>query len=160
MRKIKEYIFSIIAIAIIGSFALIITPDGEGGGIKKHISLIAGLAAIVVIISPLISVLESLSELQFENIGASEKDSEEYESIFYSSYEAAERENLKNGIKSALYDKFRIDESECAVELTVCEGELARVLIRLYGSAVWRDSGEIESYLGNLLGCEIVTAIG
>ena len=160
MRKIKEYIISIIAIAIIGSFALIITPDGEGGGIKKHISLIVGLAAIVVIISPLISALEHLSELKLENIGALEKDNEEYESIFHSSYEAAERENLKNGIKSALYDKFKIDESECAVELTVQKGELCRVLIRLYGSAVWCDSADIESYLGSLLGCEIVTAIG
>ena len=49
--------------------------------------------------------------------------------------------------------------SECSVEITLADGELCRVLIRLYGSAIWRDSKAIEEHFRNLLGCEIVTAI-
>ena len=43
----KEYILSILAASTVGSLILILTPEGDGGGIKKHISLIVGLATIV-----------------------------------------------------------------------------------------------------------------
>lgn len=160
MINIKEYIISIIAIAAIGTFALMIAPDGEGGGIKRYIKLIVGLSAIIVVTSPIFSLIDRLSELKLDSISISQNDREEYESIFQMSYETIERENLKSGIKSALYDKFSIKEDECEIELTTRDGKICRVLVRLYGSAVWCDSGEIEKYLGGLLGCEVVTAIG
>ncbi|MBR2336246.1 MAG: hypothetical protein IKA62_08515 [Clostridia bacterium] len=155
----KEYVFSILAVATVGALVLILSPEGEGGGIKKHISLAVGLAAILVIISPLTKAMESLANLNFEGITSNTGDADEYESIFYDALNKAEISNLKSGIKAALRDKFDIDESECSVEITLRDNKIRRVLIRLYGSAVWCDSGAIEKYLYELLGCEIVTAI-
>jgi hypothetical protein len=34
------------------------------------------------------------------------------------------------------------------------------VVITLYGSAGWKNTNEIEDYLENLLGCEIISVIG
>ena len=155
----KEYIISILAVAAAGSIILILSPEGEGGGIKKHVSLAIGLAAILVMISPLSNAIESIGNISFEGISGYSESKEEYESIFYDTLEKAEISNLKSGIKNALSDRFGIDESECNVELNISDGKLCRVLIRLYGSAIWCDSGEIEKYLHELLDCEVVTAI-
>ncbi len=157
--NMQEYILSILAVAAVGAIAFILSPEGEGGGIKKHISLAVGLASILVIISPLSKAIESLADLKFDGFSGSVGRPDEYESIFYDAFDKTEISNLKSGIKAALRDEFGIDESECSVEITVRDRELSRVLIRLYGSAVWRDSGAIEKYLYELLGCEIVTAI-
>ena len=155
----KEYILSILAASTVGSLILILSPEGEGGGIKKHISLIVGLATILVIISPIKRAIEAIREIDIDGINGSMHGSEEYESIFYDALEKTEISNLKSGIKTELKSKFGIDESECSVEITLEGGKLSRVLIRLYGSAIWRDSGEIEEHFYKLLGCEIVTAI-
>lgn len=155
----KEYILSILAVATVGSIILIIAPEGEGGGIKKHICLIIGLATILVIISPMSRILEAIKEIDFDGIKGGVGYVEEYESIFYETLEMTEIGNLKSGIKSELKNKFGIDESECSVEITLKDGALHRILIRLYGSAIWRDSKAIEEHFRNLLGCEIVTAI-
>ena len=155
----KEYVLSILAASTVGSLVMMLAPDGEGGGIKKHISLIVGLATILVIISPMKRAIEAIREIDFDGINNSVHDSQEYESIFYEALEQVEINNLKSGIKAELKSKFGIDESECSVEITVDGGKPCRVLIRLYGPAIWCDSGEIEEHFYKLLGCEIVTAI-
>ena len=155
----KEYILSILAASTVGSLILILTPEGDGGGIKKHISLVVGLATILVIISPISRALEAIREIDLDGIKESAGDLEEYESIFYEALEMTEINNLKSGIKAELKNRFQIEDSECSVEITLEDGKPCRVLIRLYGSAIWRDSRAIEEHFSDLLGCEIVTAI-
>ncbi len=164
----KAYIIAIICISVVGSIVSILAPEGDGGGLGKHIRLIFGLCLIVVCLGPIKKGIEVLSSLDVEDILPDvSQDSEEYESIFDSAYGAAEVENLKEGIKKILLDRFGIDGSECSVSVSLDghgdDGEprkLSRVLITLHGSAVFRDSGEIEDYFSTLLGCEIVTAVG
>ena len=47
-----------------------------------------------------------------------------------------------------------------SIEKNGGEKRLSRVLVTLYGAAVWKDSSAIEERLRSLLGCEIVTAVG
>ena len=155
----KEYVLSILAVATVGSLILILAPEGEGGGIREHISLIVGLATILVIISPISKALEAIRNIDLDGLKDNAYDREEYESIFYDTLEKSEISNLKSGVKAELKSKFGIDEGECSVEITLKDGTLHRILIRLYGSAIWCDSRAIEEHFHNLLGCEIVTAI-
>ena len=158
----KQYIISVIAVGIIGSIVSVLSPDGEGGGIKKYVNLIIGLAVTLVCILPLSSALDFIKNINLDAyVSDVSEEKGEYESIFDSSYTAAEVYNLKMGIKSALSDNFSISAEECGVSVTLDEcGELRRVLVTLYGSAIWRDSDAIEEYLTRLLGCEIWVAIG
>ena len=43
----KNYIISIIIVGVIGSLVTLLSPDGEGGGLKKHVSLAVGLCMIL-----------------------------------------------------------------------------------------------------------------
>ena len=158
----KQYIISVIAVGLIGSIVSALSPDGEGGGIKKYINLVIGLAVTLVCIYPITSALDFVKNIDLNAEFSDDSEVKaEYESIFDSSYTAAEVYNLKTGIKSALLDNFSISAEECKVSVTLDErGELQRVLVTLYDSAIWRDSDEIEEYLSHLLGCEIWVAVG
>lgn len=163
----KAYVISVILVGVIGSFVTILSPEGERGGMVKHTSFAVGLCLVLVCVSPLASFVKGVKDLDantlIPDIGVEE--SLEYESIFNSSYDAAEIENLKEGIRSILYERFDVEPSECYVNVTVSEGntgerQLLRIFINLYGSAIWKDTEEIEKYLSSLFGCEIITAVG
>ena len=158
----KGYIISVIGISIIGSVISMLSPDGEGGGISKHIRLVYGLCVVIVCINPINEMINYINELDIVSIlEPTESESDRYEEIFDGAYEAAEVDNLKNGIKQILNDRFGIDGSECKVSVTLNENrEFSRVIITLFGSAVWKNTNEIEAYLGNILRCEIISVIG
>ena len=164
----KTYIIAIMCISVVGSIVSILAPEGESGGLGKHIKLIFGLCLIIVCLAPIKKGIEALSSLDVGDILPDvSQDGEEYESIFDFAYGSAEIQNLREGIKRILLDRFHIDGSECSVSVSLdgSAGDteprrLSRILITLYGSAVFCDSGEIEEYFSDLLGCEVVTAVG
>lgn len=163
----KQYVISVIAVGVIGSIVNLLTPSGERGGISSHVRLVTGLVLILVCVSPLVTLIRSLGELDVSDIvGDIEKiEGVEYESVFQESYSAAEIENVKSGVKSILLDKFEIAEDECYVSITTESGEsgkrsIKRIFINLYGRAILKNTDEIEEYLSSLFGCEIVTAVG
>ena len=159
----KGYIVSVIGVCIVGTVVSVISPNGEGGGISRHIRLIIAICVILVCINPIFEAINYINEINFdgliENGGKTESD---YKDLFENNYSAAEINNLKVGIKQLLYDKFGIDGAECSVTVSVSDesGELSRIFITLYGSAVFKNTGEIENFFGDLFGCEIVTAVG
>lgn len=158
----KGYIISIVCVALIGALTSFISPDGEGGGLLRQVKAVVGICIVVVCIGPFFSLIDSLNSFEPE-LALPEQSQQQYEAIFNSAYSSAEISSLKSGIKSILKDKFGIDESECKIKVSINSGadkKLDRVFIILFGSAIWKDTGEIEKYLGDLLECEIVTAIG
>ena len=157
---------SVIGVCLIGTLASLLSFDGEGGGISRQIRLIITICVIGVSINPTIELIEYINEFDAaELIGNYEDNDVNYEEIFNSSYSSAEVQNLKVGVKQLLLDKFGVDGAECLVTVKLADGKganrnLERVHITLYGSAVFKNTSEIESFLGEMLGCEIVTAIG
>ena len=162
----KLYILSVVCISAIGMLINMLTPDGEGGGISKNTRLIYGLCVVLVCIYPIKNAINALYEFDLStDVENAESSEEELREIFKSSFSSAEIENLKNGIKQILFEKFSVDPSECKIEALVVENEseerdLKRILVTLYGSAIWKDTGAIEDHLSSLLSCDVVTAIG
>ena len=163
----RQYIISVMIAGVVGAIVALLAPDGEGGGLKRHVNLAVGLVIVTVSVSPIIGFVRDLGEFDadsiIENVGDADK--EEYESIFYEGYGAAEIENLKEGIKSILLERFGVKEDECYISVTTGVGqdgkrELKRIFINFYGAAIMKNTEEIEDYLSNLLGCEIVSAVG
>ena len=156
---------SVICITAIGTLVSMLAPDGEGGGISHNIKLIYGVCIVFVCIYPIKNIITTVNELDIGSIVETpEINKGKYKDILDSSYSAAEIEILKNGIRQILHDRFDIDYSECKVDVSLTENngkkELRRVLITLYGTAIWKDTGEIERVLSDMLACEILTAIG
>ena len=100
----KSYIISIICVGVIGSIISLIAPEGEGGGLGKHVRLAVGCVLVLTCVSPLGELIEGLRGLDLSGL-VPEVDGgaiEEYESIFGNSYEAAELSSLKEGIAAML----------------------------------------------------------
>ncbi|MBR4031162.1 MAG: hypothetical protein IKJ07_00330 [Clostridia bacterium] len=163
----KSYIISIICVGVIGSIISLIAPDGEGGGLGKHVRLAVGCVLILTCVSPLGELIEGIRGLDLSGLvpEINEGAVEEYESIFGESYGAAELSSLKEGVAEMLGERFGVAREDCEVRVIANKNgsgelELKRIFITLYGSAIWKDTGEIERYFGGLFDCEIVTAIG
>lgn len=158
----KGYILSIIGVCVVGTLISVVSPNGEGGGLGKHIRLIIAICVIGVCINPINEVINYINEVNVEDlVGSDDKSETDYEEIFKEHYSAAEIYNLKVGIRQLLCDRFDVDGAECSISVRLSEdGKLSGIFITLYGSAVFKDTGEIEKYFADLFDCEIVTAIG
>ncbi|MBQ8408789.1 MAG: hypothetical protein IJY39_07995 [Clostridia bacterium] len=162
----KEYIITVITVGLVGSVITTLTPEGEGGGIGRTVRFAVGLVLIAVCISPILSMIQGLKELDLQNlIPRTESVTPEYESIFEGNFLSAELEQTESGIARMLSERFDIAEDEIRVSVSVTEEadggrRLKRIFVTLYGSAIWKDTGAMEGYLQELFGCEVVTAIG
>ena len=161
----KQYVISMIIVSLVGSIVSVLAPDGEGGGLSRHVRLAAGVCIILVCFAPTVQAIEWLRDLDIDSVLPNvDESADEYESIFDSTYSEAEIDNLCEGIKKVVSERWGLDPLSFKVSVKLDgEGEsrrLSRVTLTLYGSAIWADTGEIEAYLGSLLGCEIITVIG
>ena len=163
----KMYVIAIVVVGVIGSVIRLLSPHGEGGGLKNHVRLAVGIATIPICIFPLLSFMDEVRSFDVGDvIGELEGEQiEEYESIFEDGYLSAEEENLREGIARILADKYGIERSDCYISVKISTDKdgkrrLDRIFINLYGSAVWKDTGSIEKYLSSLFSCETVIAVG
>ncbi len=158
----KEYIISLLLIGAVGSLVVLLAPEGEGGGLQKHLRFAVALVTAAVCLLPLTDLLKKFSNLDIEallpDVSAEEG---QYDEIFKESYSQAEVADLRRRIGGALSQRFGISENEAAVSVKLStERQLEMIMLRLYGTAIWMDTKEIEKYLMTLYGCEVVIAIG
>ncbi len=131
--------------------------------LAPHISFVCGICIFIVAIMPLVSSIEKIGELSFDDLGGGERAEEEYESIFESYVENAQIDLIKSEIRDAVCEKFGLDPSEVKIYVkynSQSETRLERVSVSLLGSAVFANSNEITSYLEAWLGCEVVVTVG
>lgn len=163
----KIYVIAIVVVGVVGSIIRLLSPTGEGGGLKSHVRLAVGVATIPICIFPLISFMNEVQSFDLGDVIGELEDGqiEEYESIFEEGYLSAEEENLREGIARILADKYGIERADCYISLKISADKdgkrrLDRIFINLYGSAIWKDTGSIEKYLSSLFSCETVIAVG
>lgn len=156
----KEYIISILVISIICFVARELLSTSN---MAKHISFISGLCIFTVAIMPLISVIDGISDISFDEMLNGEEVATEYESVFDSYIENAEIDLIKRDIRADLAKRFSLDESELKINIKYdyrSEARLERVSVTLLGRAVFADSNAIKSYLDSRLSCETVVIVG
>ena len=163
--EIKGQIITVICVCAIGGAVVMIAPEGDGGGIVKHVRLAVGIITVVCCISPVMSIIGSVSALDPQMLFPErDEGADMLESIFEESLRDAEEESLKDGIADMLNTRFGIGADRCKIDVVIRdeggERRLERIFITLYGSAIWKDTGEIEKYFSELFGCEVITAIG
>lgn len=169
----KNYLISVVTVALCSSLAGYMAVERESGGIGKDMRMLGAICIILSIILPLSPILsdignisdklESMLEiLRFGNaeIGGSEE-SKEYEKIFNFQLIKSSVTEVQNSLKDLISQKFSIDKDNCHVEIVLGDGEdgeifMKNVIITLKGQAVWKDPYEIEEYIKSIVKCNCI----
>ena len=160
----REYLMSVICAAITVGIISVLVPEGEGGGLRRHVGLIGALCVVAILISPAQHLLEFLGGLSEGDWRVdTEQGVEQYEAE-YSKYLASlgERE-LADGLAKLICEKFDISSEQCHVNAKIgqYDGQAVaeQITVILSGTALLRDPYAIEEFVSELLGCEC-TVVG
>ena len=157
----KSYLYALILVSLAAAIAGILSPEGEKGGILKHIRLLSSLLLICVLILPLKEGISYLFALQEGKIplpdwtDTSEGDRENLQNQL----DLASKEYFAKTLTARLESEFSIAAGEvrCIVKWDVENPILVTVV--LSGKAIWKDPDAIEAFVVCLVGCDCQTAI-
>lgn len=169
----KNYLISVVTVALCSSLAGYMAVERDGGGIGKDLRMLGAICIILSIILPLSPVLSDIGDisdklesmleiLRFGNAEMSESEaSEEYEKIFNSQLIKSSVNEVQNSLKDLISQKFSIEKEDCHVEIVLGDGEdgeiyTENVIITLKGQAVWKDPYAIEEYITSLIKCNCI----
>ena len=160
------YLISLIAAALVASLVGILTPEGERGGIARHMRLLIALVLLCTLIAPIKETITSLmdfagGESPLPEIG--DVGEEDYQKELEEAMSISSKTYLIQLLTQALEREFSITSGEvrCAVRWSDGGSEARPTLVTviLSGRAIWCDPTPIEQYVTSLFGCECVTAI-
>lgn len=162
----KSYLLTLIAASLMATLVGFLSPNGEKGGMAKHIKLLTSLFLVCVLIAPLKSAAEGLRSLidgDWEIPWAESTDKENYQSEMQDAVNSASKSYFTDMLTQTLEQKFAIDTGNirCTVRWEESAEALSptQVTVFLSGKAIWKDPKAIESFVSELLGCECTTAI-
>ncbi|MBE6553283.1 MAG: hypothetical protein E7666_02960 [Ruminococcaceae bacterium] len=162
----KDYLITLIAVAMAITVFEILSPAGIRGALTRHMRWLTGLLLICVLIAPLRNVIDSLQDLVSGDISLPELEfpnEDGYRDQMESALGEASTEYFTQSLTRMLEERFAIETGEvrCHVEWQK-DGELlapSRITVILSGRAIWKDTGAIEAFVESLLGCECISAI-
>lgn len=157
----REYLLSVVAAAIAVGAVTTLVPEGEGGGLRRHVGFVGALCVLAILISPVGELMGFLGDLSFGGFGAAgDSTKSEYEEIYAEYLQYASAENLSDSVAAVLCDRFGIPPEQCRVRVRVGSRDgravAEQVTVILSGGALLRDPYEIEGFISDLLGCECV----
>ncbi len=160
MKRMKTYLLSVLAAALIISLIGILAPNGAQSSLK----LITSLFFLCVIAAPLPNWLENLPDRIDELVTAPDGGSAEddYRQQANEALDGASKTYLAQALTQYLEQKFSIPQGEVRCQILWSEEESAtpeKVTVILSGTAIWKNPDSIEAAVTELLGCECVTAI-
>lgn len=162
----EAYLISLLSAASVAALIGLLTPDGTGGGIARHMRLLISLVLICLLLSPLQGAIDALvgfanGDYTLPDIDSTEKN--DYQTQMEEALKASSKVYFIQMLTETLEREFSIASGSvrCAVIWNDSAAELSptRVTVILSGGAIWKDPAPIEEFITSLLGCECVTAI-
>lgn len=161
-----SYIISLVSASLAISLISILSPEGNGGGIAKHIRLISSLFLICVLIAPVGQLIGGLRNLATGSFTLPEfelPNEEDGNLQLQDSLDSASKQYFLDSLTILLLQEFSIQEGDlsCKAVWDEQDGQIApkKITIILSGSAIWKDPKKIQAFVTDLLGCECITAI-
>ena len=156
----KDYILTLSCISVFCGIIHILSPSGEGGGIKKNIRLIASLSVLCVALFPIGDFLIRLSEyeIDFLNEDFSATLEAEYEEEFLSAMLEYSDQTVAEVSEKMLLEKFNMRDGDVSVVVFSCvENDNIKILradIEIHPGGVSQPLTSLKESLEELLGCE------
>ena len=155
----SAYIFSILTIAVISG--ILCSIISESNPLRKYLTYLCSLVLVITLLSPIKNLLNSGSSIKeyinsfYHNIRTEEIIDSSNELIVNTS-----KENVSNGIKKAIMEKFSFKEGDVYVFLDIDSKDITSIKIQqvnviLTNEASWSDTDKVKSFLDELLGCKV-----
>ncbi len=161
----KEYLITFISAAFVASIIGYLSPQGEKGGIAKHIRLITSLAMTVIICAPIQDGIQQLMNWTTATLPPWETEEQEngYEQQLQQAIDAASKDYFLQMLTQALEKEFEMEAGtvRCRVQWQEGAKELTprQVTVFLSASSIWKNPENIELFVEKLLNCQCDTAI-
>jgi hypothetical protein len=164
----REYIIELFALALCCAVVELLSPEGEGGGIARHIKLMTGLCLLCVLVTPVVSLLSSgidlparLEAALSDWLSIRDQADKDFSDRWQEEYEQLDVTFASQTIAGMLQDKFLIAAGDVSVEVVPDESQslISHVRVALSGRAIWQNTHEIEQYIEKTLGCECIIYI-
>lgn len=158
----KDYLYALLTVSLAAALAGILSPEGEKGGILKHIRLLSALLLICVLILPLQSGISYLIALQEEKIALPEWLEAPVESSqpeLQEQLDQLSKEYFSQTLTARLEAQFAIATGEVRCIVKWENDSPVLITVVLSGKAIWKDPEAIENFVSGLVGCECQSAI-
>lgn len=163
----QQYLMGLFALALCCAVVEMLSPDGEGGGIARHIKLMSALCLLCVLLSPVVTWLregESLPDHLRDFWDGLTQDAEDTEQELLDRWEQeSERLDIalaEETVAEMLETKFSLSSEDCRVSLTLDDGgNITCVRVALRGRGIWCNTHEMQAYIEQTFGWESVIYI-
>ncbi len=164
------YLYAFILTAVAAVLVEMLAPSGEGGRLRSHVRLMAGLCMLVMLITPLregLTLIRSIADGTLEWSWAEDAPTEEsdYQNILEEGLSSLGQQEVAVWVKHTLEADFGIPPSNHTVTVTMVPAEgnalpaVAQVTILLHGASIFENPHQIEDYITDRLGCPCYVAI-
>ncbi len=161
----KDYLIALAGAAIVIAIVGILAPEGEKGGLSKHLKLFTALLLALTLISPVVALIDGVrGALTGEIAFPWEKHEETVEpEELQNVLDGASADYVTDMLTQSVETQFKIPQGEvrCTIEWDPAgeDWKPVRATVILSGASIWRDPAELEDFVTSLLGCECVSAI-
>ena len=162
----EGYLIALLSTALGITLVSILTPEGSGGGIAKHVRLLSALLMICILIIPFEKLIQNLRHLTTGDLsfpGIENPNENDANDQFQSTLDEASKQYFTQSLTQMIESQFAISSGDlrCVINWRQ-EADTAvptKVTVLLSGSAIWKDPHQIEAFVTELIGCECITAI-
>ncbi len=158
----KEYLLALVGASLALGLISILTPQGSSG----HIKLLSSLMLILLLISPVKGVLDTVMEWSHGDLtlpGLEEDGGGDPSENLTATVTEASKDYFVRLLTERLQAAFDMKSGtvRCTVTWETVGEEIRPKLVTviLSGASIWRDPHEIVDYVTELLHCECATAI-
>lgn len=158
----KNYLLSVIAVAIFGGVGCSICPGGEGKTLRTSVTLITSLLMILSVIKPIVIFINSGEKYNIERIieGVTTYEGSKYDAIWKQTLNGTTTEAYNSYISELICEKFDINLNNFSVETKLESAEdgvrPAQVSIKLFGMGLFKNPRAIEGEIETRLDCECI----
>jgi hypothetical protein len=157
----RQYLMSLFVLALCCAVVELLSPEGEGGGIARHIRLLSGLCLLLFALTPAMSWVEqgrsplgALSDALDEWIAQSETSGDAFRERWEQQSEQIDLNVAAETVAEMIEERFSLAASDCRVTLkTDARNQLEEVCVALSGRAIWIDAQQIQAMVRETLGC-------
>ena len=156
----RDYILTLSCISVFCGIIHILSPAGDGGGIKRNIRLITSLCVLCVALFPIGDFLIRLGEyeMDFWDEDFSAALEVEYEEEFLSAMLEYSDETVAELSAKMLLEKFDMQDGDISVVVFSCvENDNIKILradIEIHPGGISQPPDPLKESLEELLGCE------